>query len=103
MTECVVDASSSLVVLRVEPGADLPLDAFGDGVRFMSAVNATEVITRLIDLGLAEDDATLAIGFTPFRDRPIHGQRRKTSSRTPAYHSARWLESRRPGVSRARR
>lgn len=61
----VLDSSALLAWFKGEDGAAV-VDEHIDGA-IMSAVNVTEVVTRLIDLGIAEDDAQLrvsAIGVT---------------------------------------
>ncbi len=53
MTDPVLDASAVLAVIFGEPGADRVAGHL-PGAR-ISAVNATEVMTKLIDLGMPED------------------------------------------------
>ena len=61
----VFDSSALLAIAFQEDGADLAMSAVHDGV--MSAVNVSEVIAKLVDLGFAADDARrtlLAFGLT---------------------------------------
>ena len=55
MTSFVLDASALLALLNEEPGKDLVEEAIGDCS--ISAVNYCEVIGKLIDAGVPEDDA----------------------------------------------
>jgi PIN domain nuclease of toxin-antitoxin system len=56
VSDCVLDASALLALVRNEPGANR-VQSFlaGDGA-LISAVNLAEVWTRLLDLGLGERD-----------------------------------------------
>lgn len=61
----VLDSSALLAWFKGEDGADVVEEHIEGAV--MSSVNVTEVVTRLIDLGISEDDAQLrvnAIGVT---------------------------------------
>lgn len=51
----VFDSSALLAIAWVEDGAEMAADAAEDAI--MSAVNATEVITRLIDKGASREQA----------------------------------------------
>ena len=67
----VVDSSVVLAVLRNEGGSERAVPALADG--HLSAVNAAEVVTRLIDLGYDPDRATSALSrfrltIVPFDD-----------------------------------
>lgn len=55
MSNFVLDASALLALLNEEPGKDLVADAIGDCS--ISAVNYCEVIGKLIDAGVPDDDA----------------------------------------------
>ena len=52
----VLDASALLALFNDEPGAQAVLDALA-GVCLVSAVNQTEVLTKLLDKGLSEAEA----------------------------------------------
>ena len=61
----VFDSSALLAIAFHEDGADVAASAVHDGV--MSAVNASEVVSKLVDLGSADDEARwtlLAFGLT---------------------------------------
>ena len=58
MAEAVLDSSAVLAVLRGEPGAGWVAPRLATCV--VSAVNYTEIISRLIDFGSAPDDAVLS-------------------------------------------
>ena len=51
----VFDSSAVLAIAFGEHGADRAADALGDGV--LSAVNASEVVARLVERGLSDEDA----------------------------------------------
>ena len=51
----VFDSSALLAITFEEEGADIAAQALNDGI--ISAVNASEVITRYVDLGVSEEDA----------------------------------------------
>ena len=55
MTSWVLDASAVLASLHGEPGGEVAEAAFPDSL--ISAVNLCEVVTVLINRGVAEDDA----------------------------------------------
>lgn len=55
MSSFVLDTSALLALLNEEPGKDLVEEAIGDCS--ISAVNYCEVIGKLIDAGVPEDDA----------------------------------------------
>lgn len=57
---CVLDASAVLALLQAEPGWEAVLARVEHGGCCMSAVNVTEVLTRLIDRGLSGSDAEAA-------------------------------------------
>lgn len=58
--ECVLDASAVLALLQAEPGCDTVLSRVERGRCWISAVNVTEVLTRLIDRGMTGSDAETA-------------------------------------------
>jgi ribonuclease VapC len=65
----VLDASALLALLFNEPGADRVLPYFPDAA--LSAVNAAEVMTKLVDFGLSAKDAQdmilrLGLAIIPF-------------------------------------
>lgn len=60
MSRLVLDASALLAILNEEPGSGQWADAVAEGV--MSAVNLSEVIARLTELGLLEADVQAMIG-----------------------------------------
>ena len=51
----VFDSSAVLAIAFEERGADRAADALGDGV--LSAVNASEVVARLVEMGASDKDA----------------------------------------------
>ena len=55
MSSVVLDASALLALLNEEPGKDVVEEAIGDCS--ISAVNYCEVIGKLIDAGVPDDDA----------------------------------------------
>ncbi|MGH2404439.1 MAG: type II toxin-antitoxin system VapC family toxin [bacterium] len=59
MSEVVVDASALLAVLNQEPGTERWATAFKDAV--MSAVNLSEVVAKLTDVGMPEKEIRLAL------------------------------------------
>ena len=71
MTDSVVDASTALVILREEPGAESATRELTDGRKFMSAVNAVEVMTRLVDLGLTAANAVVSLESLQFTIVPF--------------------------------
>ena len=60
MSDWVLDASALLAVLHREPGEDRVREALEAGA-VVSAVNVSEVVARLADLGMSETDARSAI------------------------------------------
>ena len=54
MSKVVLDASALLAVLNQEPGSDRWADSVAGAA--ISAVNLSEVIGKLVDLGVPEDD-----------------------------------------------
>lgn len=70
MTDCVLDASALLALLNREQGAERVARALGTGVA-MSAVNLSEVVAKLADLGMPEVEIrdaleSLGIEFVDF-------------------------------------
>lgn len=61
MAKVVLDASAVLAVLQLEAGADIVMDYIKDGA--ISAINVTEVATKLIDNGMSVVDARETIGM----------------------------------------
>ena len=55
----VFDSSALLAITFEEEGAEIAIQSLNDGI--ISAVNASEVITRYIDLGASEDDARASL------------------------------------------
>ena len=60
MSDWVLDASALLAVLHREPGEDRVREVLEAGA-VVSAVNVSEVVARLADLGMSETDARSAI------------------------------------------
>ena len=56
----VLDASALLALFNDEPGAQMVLDALAEDC-LVSAVNQTEVLTKLLDKGLTEAEAILVM------------------------------------------
>ena len=52
MPETIIDASALLALLNSETGADIVAEAIPKGV--ISAVNLSEVVTKLVDAGMPE-------------------------------------------------
>jgi PIN domain nuclease of toxin-antitoxin system len=61
MSNYVLDASAILTFLNQEPGAERVAEVINNAV--VSAVNMSEVITKLIDAGMAEADINLVLGY----------------------------------------
>lgn len=51
----VFDSSALLAIIFAEEGADRATEALSDGI--LSAVNASEVVARLVDRGAGDEDA----------------------------------------------
>ena len=60
MSEFVLDASALLALMNDEPGADAVSSALPRAV--ISAVNLTEVVAKLCDYGLSEEETWEALG-----------------------------------------
>lgn len=60
-TLCVLDASAILALLQAEPGHTAVMTRLENGGCLVSAVNLSEVLTRLIDRGLSPEDAEAAV------------------------------------------
>ena len=58
---CVLDASAVLALLQAEPGQDVVMAHLERGACLISAINVTEVLTRLIDRGMRQSDAETAL------------------------------------------
>ena len=67
-----MDASAVLAFLQDEPGADQVAPRLATGV--VSAVNYTEIISRLIDFGSTVDDAVLSARELNLEVRPLDAQ-----------------------------
>ena len=65
----VFDSSAVLAILLDEPGAQRAGETLDDGV--LSAVNASEVVARLIDQGAKDDDARGALQGLDLAIRPF--------------------------------
>ena len=70
---CVLDASAVLALLQAEPGSDTVFSRIEHDACCISAVNLTEVLTRLIDRGMTAHDAeaafdALELAVSPFDD-----------------------------------
>ena len=59
MTDWVLDASAVLALMRAEPGAEVVVEALPRAA--IAAVNAAEVVARLVREGVAPDVARLAV------------------------------------------
>lgn len=59
MSDYVLDASAMLAVLKREPGAEAVEPILSEA--FMSAVNVCETVTKLVDFGMAFQEATIRI------------------------------------------
>jgi PIN domain nuclease of toxin-antitoxin system len=71
VSKIVLDASALLAILNQEPGSDQWADAVAGAA--VSAVNLSEVIGKLVDLGVPEDDIRqviepLDLDVAPFGD-----------------------------------
>lgn len=69
MIEAVLDSSAVLAHIFGEPGGDESVSRFADGV--VSAVNLTEIVTRLVDAGWTDlaidaEQQTWAFAVEPF-------------------------------------
>ncbi len=71
-TRYVLDSSALLAVLLLEPGGDIVADAIGNAI--ISAVNAAEVVTKLVDKGLQLSDAGRAVGIFQIQTEPFDNQ-----------------------------
>jgi PIN domain nuclease of toxin-antitoxin system len=86
----VVDASAVLAVLQLEAGAEVVVDDLKDAA--ISAVNVTEVATKLVDGGLSVADARYTIGLL--------GMDVETFDEAQAYAAAAMrIDTRRDGLS----
>ncbi len=61
MNDGVIDASSILVAIKNEAGAEVVLQRLALGTHYVSTVNVAEVLTRLSDLGLISHEASIAL------------------------------------------
>ena len=60
MSSAVLDASALLAYIKGEPGAETVASLIGDSI--ISAVNFAEVVTKLVEKGVALDVAREALG-----------------------------------------
>ena len=65
----VFDSSAVLAILLAEPGGQRAAEALADGV--LSAVNASEVVARLVELGARDEDARAALDGVDLSIRPF--------------------------------
>ena len=65
VADVVLDASAVLALLNREPGGELVERYLGDGV--ISAVNAAEVLSKLVDAGLSPDEAKESLSLLGLR------------------------------------
>ena len=65
MAEVVLDASAVLALLNQEPGGDRVEPYLGEGV--ISAVNAAEVLSKLVDAGLTSSEANESLSLLGLR------------------------------------
>lgn len=63
MTQCVLDASAILAFFREESGEEAVRNALPTSL--LSAVNAAEVVAKLIDRGMSPEAATLSVRLLP--------------------------------------
>jgi PIN domain nuclease of toxin-antitoxin system len=71
MAKAVLDASALLAWIEGEPGADEVLDLLGSGSAVMSAVNWAEVLAKLVDRGVSEDERRRIRGSLDIEIRPF--------------------------------
>ena len=64
MADRVLDSSAVLASARKEPGGDIASATFGTSL--VSAVNLTEVVSRLVDVGLSFDAARHVVDSAGF-------------------------------------
>jgi len=62
MSSAVLDASAVLALLNAEPGSEIVADAIANGA-IISAVNFSEVVAKLADAGMAEDQIRATMGL----------------------------------------
>jgi PIN domain nuclease of toxin-antitoxin system len=65
----VLDASALLALLQNEPGAEVVADLLPAGA--MSAINLSEVVAKLMDHGMPQDDAREALDGLPIDIHPF--------------------------------
>lgn len=71
MSDAVLDASAVLAFLQAESGADDAAEAMATAC--MSAVNVCEVVAKLVEHGLTDDEAEEAVTLLPFDVVPFDG------------------------------
>lgn len=64
MSDAVLDASAVLAFLNLEPGSDKV--AAVSGKRIVSAVNLSEVLAKLIELGMPENEIRQVLGYLKY-------------------------------------
>lgn len=64
MANAVLDSSAILAMVNGEPGADVVADAIQGGL--VSTVNYAEVVTKLVEVGVALSDARRALARMDF-------------------------------------
>ncbi len=69
MARTVLDASAVLAVLQLERGADVVMDHLKDAV--ISAINLTEVASKLVDSGLSIAEARRTIDMLGMDVEPV--------------------------------
>jgi len=57
VSDSVLDASAVLALLEREPGGEFVRSVLDEGIAFISTVNITEVLTKLMQHGLSADEA----------------------------------------------
>ena len=73
-TRAVLDASALLAWIEDEPGSDLVGEVLGSGSAVMSAVNWAEVLAKLVDRGVSEEDRHRIRGGLDIDIRPFDEQ-----------------------------
>ena len=69
MSRTVWDASALLLLLNAEPGAERLAGELGEAL--ISAVNLSEVVAKLADAGVPEDDLREALAALPLEVAPF--------------------------------
>ncbi len=71
MSDAVLDASAVIALLQEEPGADIVRATTRDGARFISSVNLSEVVAKLIDRPTTPDGIRGAIASLDLEVQPL--------------------------------